>query len=198
MASRADRHDFHPRKWLLLRYLTFFIAVLAGGGAVLGAVLHRRLHADLRLAMSLGHSRLVSPWEAVREHFIAANLAATALILFAALALTLALSLTIALSARRVTRNLRDYLLGVEPEHWRPVRHPRELRHLQRLLAVGLEDHRRHVARLRLHCEELKHALGETRELMLREGKAPDHGQMRALHRRFHELLSAYRFFKWS
>jgi hypothetical protein len=181
-----------------LRYLFFYLGVLGAGGTVLGLVLYRRLHADLRLAMSFGHSRLVSPWEAVREHFIAVNVGATAVILLAALALTLALSLRIAFSARTLTRNISDYLLGVEPEHWRPIRHPRELRHLQWLLAVGLEDHRKHVARLRLRCEELKHALGETREAMLREGRAPDHARMRALHRRFHEVLSAYHFFRWS
>jgi hypothetical protein len=198
VASQTGKHDFHPRKWLQFRYILFFLGVLAAGGVILGAVLYRRLHADLRLAMSFGHSRLVSPWEAVRDHFIAANIGATVLILLASLALTLALSLRIAFSARTLTRNIRDYLLGVEPEHWRPIRHPRELRHLQWLLAVGLEDHRKHVARLRLRCEELKHALGETRELMLREERAPDHARMRALHRRFHEVLSAYRFFKWS
>jgi hypothetical protein len=198
MASRAGQHGSHHRKWLQLRYLLFFLALLAAGGASLGVVLYRQLHADLRLAMSFGHSRLVSPWDAVREHVIAANLGATALILLAALLLTLTLSLRIAFTARTLTRNIRDYLVGVEPEHWRPIRHPRELRHLQWLLAVGLEDHRKHVARLRLRCEQLKHALGETREVMLREGKAPDHARMRALHRRFHEVLSAYHFFKWS
>ncbi len=91
-----------------------------------------------------------------------------------------------------------------QPPQWRHrclphcERWPGSRRHLQWLLAVGLEDHRKHVARLRLRCEELKHALGETREQMLREGRAPDHARMRALHRRFHEVLFAYHFFKWS
>jgi hypothetical protein len=198
MASHTSTHDVRARKWLQLRYVLLFIGVLAVGGVTLGIVLYRQLHADLRLAMTFGHSRLVSPWEAVREHFIAANAGATALILLAALVLTLALSLRIAFSARTLTQNIRDYRLGVEPEHWRPVRHPRELRHLQWLLAVGLEDHRKHVARLRLRCEELQHALGETREMMIREGTAPDHARLRALHRRFHEVLAAYHFFKRS
>ena len=196
MVAGLSRHDFHPRKWLHLRYLLFFLGILTAGGSILGFILYRRIHADLRLAMSFAHSRLTSPWDAVRGHVVSTNLWATALILLAAVLLTIALSLAMAFAARTLTRNIRDYLLGVEPEHWRPVRHPRELRHLQWLLTIGLEDHRKHVARLRLHCEEFKHALGETREQIQREGKFPDQARMRELHRKFHEILSSYHFFK--
>lgn len=198
MHSNAVKHEFLAKKWLQLRYILYFLGVLAAGGGILGAVLYRRLHADLRFAMFQGHSRLISPWDAVGRHVVSINLIALALVLLASLALTLALSLTVATAARKLHRNILDYLEGVEPEHWRPLRHPRELRHLQRLLAAGLETHRKHVARVRLACEELKHELGETRERMLRDGAVPDHARLRSIHRRLHEIHAGYRFFKLS
>jgi len=198
MHPEAMKHEFLVKKWLQLRYILYFLGVLAGGGGILGVVLYRRLHTDLRFAMFQGHSRLVSPWDAVGRHVVSINLVALALVLLASLALTLALSYTIATAARTLHRNILDYLEGVEPEHWRPLRHPRELRHLQWLLANGLEAHRKHVARVRLACEELKHELGETRERMLRDGVVPDHARLRAVHRRLHEDHAGYRFFKLS
>jgi hypothetical protein len=171
-----DKRDYLVKKWLQLRIALAYLAVSAAGSMLMAAVLVPRIRNTLRLEMYRGHSTVANTWELLLPDVAAVNLLATAIVLLLAAGITLAMLASVHRTARRLAHDLRMAHAGGDPAAWEPLRRPREMRHLQKLLAEGLNGHRKRLGELDAICAGILERIGDAR------AAAPECRDLRTLH----------------
>lgn len=196
MAAHRLRHGHHPARHLRARFFFASLAVLAGGGAGLGALVLRRVQTELALAASFAHSAQASTWEIVRPAVIPAMLLAVGAVAAVALLAKAAVLHAVAASSCAVAAQIRAWLAGQFPLPEQPQPKLREFRHLRWLLAEGLHHHRARTDELRRAVAAHRAAIRAHRASLERGGGVPDHVHARALHAGAHAVRAAMRAFR--
>lgn len=170
------QRDYLAKKRLQLRIALAYLAVIAAGSAVTVAILLSRLLRVLKFEMYRGHSTAANTWEIVSGHVLLVNAAVTAVVLLAAVAIALVILASVHRAARHLCADVRAALAGGAPSAWVPLRRPREFRHLQKLVAAGIESHRERLAQIDGTCAAI---LDLARAM---KGGSGGHHDLRRLH----------------
>ena len=150
-SSRATpnrRRDRFIKKWLQMRIILVYVAILLGGAAGLAYYTYLYSRATLRHEIFSNHSAYQTIWETLREGILTANIVAAAIVLWLAVVLTLYITWSVSRSAGQITDNIKaTFEKGLESP-WEPVKRIHEFKHLQKLLSYSLEQHRERIAEL--------------------------------------------------
>ena len=192
---RNAQREYFRKKRLQSRYVLYYLALLLGGSAILGYLIHQRVGAALRAEMYLTHSATTHTWQIIGEEIISTSVAVTLLVAAASLLISLGITWAVHRASTAVRHDLRSS--AEKSSHdWKPIRHPKEFGHLQRLLADALRSHRALLTRLDESAAGLQEEVRETRQSWAANGSEANHAQLRKVHARFERLRASFRALK--
>lgn len=194
-ADHREKRDYFSKKRLQMRYVLYYLLLLVGSSSFLGYLIYRRTGAALRAEMYLSHSSTTNTWEIMGREIISTSASVTALIVGGALLITLGITWIVHSASTALRRDLQSYVeKGLDL--WTPIRHPREFRHLQNLLADALRSHRDRLSRLDDSSAALLEEVRRVGGGWAREGLEVKHARLRNLHVRFERLRASFGAFR--